>query len=356
MASRRAGVPDLRGLGTAAVVAVGACTALALPASAAVDPTPSGSGTPSSSPSGTPSATPLGLSVAVSQDEVKAGATATVLATVTRGDGDFSGVQVLLSTGASHVDLNPVSCGTGSALSSSHGCDLKSVSGTSALVRQSFTLASEYVKKKTSVTVNVTLMRDGKEVSPGHAGTVVFDPLPTPTPTPKPTTPTPGKPSDPATGSPAPTTSKTKSKDSQGGGGTGSNSGGGGGTNNTSSSGGGYTPPSTNGSFNGANNPQVALPPITGNAPSPSVAAPDSSLASPQSTLRANKRPVAQEMTFQRVASTQVAWLAALLVALSLLLTQLRLGRRPAPSGASAAAKRAKGGAHRRPRNGAFGK
>jgi hypothetical protein len=69
--------------------------------------------------------------------------------------------------------------------------------------------------------------------------------------------------------------------------------------------------------------------------------------------LQGNKAPVAQDVTFERMASTQIAWLAALLVAFSLLLTQLRLGRRRMPAGA--AAKRAKG-SHRRPRRGMFGK
>src|SRR5690606_40996390 len=55
----------------------------------------------------------------------------------------------------------------------------------------------------------------------------------------------------------------------------------------------------------------------------------------PQSRLQGNEAPVAQDLTFERMASTQVAWLAALLVAFSLLLTQLRLGRRRVPAGAA---------------------
>jgi hypothetical protein len=46
----------------------------------------------------------------------------------------------------------------------------------------------------------------------------------------------------------------------------------------------------------------------------------------------------ADELTFDKLASTQAAWLAALLVAFSLLLTQVRLGRSavraPKPKGA----------------------
>lgn len=50
-----------------------------------------------------------------------------------------------------------------------------------------------------------------------------------------------------------------------------------------------------------------------------------------------------QELSFNKLASTQVAWLAALLVAVGLLLTQLRLGR------LSVRSPRPKGN-HRRPR------
>ncbi|RFU42353.1 hypothetical protein DZF91_07005 [Actinomadura logoneensis] len=329
------------------MVAVGACTVLALPASA--EPTPTGSPSGSSSPA----APPLGLTVTVSRDQVKADETATVTAFVT-GGGDFSGVRVLMSTGASHIDLDTTSCGAGTALSASHGCDFDGVKADSAVARQSFSLAARYVKKKTPVTVSVALVQDGKTVKSG-SGTVVVAPLASPSPSPTTSSPKPGKPSDP----PVKTKPTSKSPSPTKGSGNGTGHGGGGGTNNIPTSGNGngsgYVPPAPSGSFDATKSPQVALPPITGNAPSPTVASPDTSLATPQSTLRANKAPVAQEMAFQRVASTQVAWLAALLVACSLLLTQLRLGRRPAASGASAA-KRSKGGAHRRPRKGAFGK
>jgi hypothetical protein len=291
--------------------------------------------------------------VAVAQDQVKADQTATVVATVTGGGGDFSGVRVLLSTAASHVDLDVPSCGKGAALSASHGCGFDGVKGESVTARQSFTLASKYVKKKTPVTVTASVVQDGKTVKSG-GGTVVFTPLASPSPTPSSPKPTkPGKPSDPPVKSKPTSKSPSPTKSTTGTGG-----GNGGGNNNTTVTGNrnGYVPPNPNGSFDGTKSPQVALPPITGgNAPSPSVATPDTSLATPQSTLRANKAPVAQEMAFQRVASTQIAWLAALLVAFSLLLTQLRLGRRPAAPGASAG-KHAKGGAHRRPRKGTFGK
>jgi hypothetical protein len=162
---------------------------------------------------------------------------------------------------------------------------------------------------------------------------------PTQKPTQKPTSRTPSKPS------PTP----TKSAAASGSGGGGSSSSGSG--SSSSGSGGGYVPPSPNSSFD-PRNPQVALPPIQ--APNPSVApSPVPGSGTPQSRLQGNKAPVAQDVTFERMASTQIAWLAALLVAFSLLLTQLRLGRRRVPAGA--AAKRPKG-THRRPRRGMFGK
>jgi hypothetical protein len=68
--------------------------------------------------------------------------------------------------------------------------------------------------------------------------------------------------------------------------------------------------------------------------------------AAPSSTLRSGGSPQAQELTFERLASTQAAWLAALLVAFSVLLTQVRLARQPTRV-------RPKGD-HRRPKHGLF--
>ncbi|MDN3360009.1 hypothetical protein QWU11_46085 [Actinomadura sp. DC4] len=55
-------------------------------------------------------------------------------------------------------------------------------------------------------------------------------------------------------------------------------------------------------------------------------------------------------LTFDKLASTQAAWLAALLVAFSLLLTQIRLGRAavraPKAKGAHRRIRRAGGPAH----------
>ncbi|GLY79377.1 hypothetical protein Airi02_041510 [Actinoallomurus iriomotensis] len=58
----------------------------------------------------------------------------------------------------------------------------------------------------------------------------------------------------------------------------------------------------------------------------------------------------ADELTFDKLASTQAAWLAALLVAFSLLLTQVRLGRAnarsPKQKGAHRRTRRSGGAAH----------
>ncbi|MBW8486427.1 hypothetical protein [Actinomadura parmotrematis] len=120
-----------------------------------------------------------------------------------------------------------------------------------------------------------------------------------------------------------------------------------------------YSPPAPNGTFsaaaNTAKNPQVALPPMAA-APSPSVAPSTGALqAAQESRLRGNPAPIAQEITFDRVAVTQGAWLAALLVGFGLLLTQLRLGRRTLSPEALEAARRARG-VHRRTRRGTFGR
>jgi hypothetical protein len=98
----------------------------------------------------------------------------------------------------------------------------------------------------------------------------------------------------------------------------------------------GFVPASPAGALQ---NPQVALPqiaPQAGTPPTVAAAAPNS--------LRGGA-PGAQELTFERLASTQAAWLAALLVAFSLLLTQLRLVR---PYHVRLT------GDHRRPRHGVF--
>lgn len=136
-----------------------------------------------------------------------------------------------------------------------------------------------------------------------------------------------------------PASSNTSSSGSSGSGSTGStgsSSGLGTGTGTTP-----YVPPSPAASLQ---SPQVTLPEIPASAPS---MAPTVPAAAPSHTLRSGGTPQAQELTFERLASTQAAWLAALLVAFSVLLTQVRLGRPPADR------VRPKGD-HRRPKQGLF--
>jgi hypothetical protein len=140
-------------------------------------------------------------------------------------------------------------------------------------------------------------------------------------------------------------------------GGTGSSGGSSGSTNTTTSAGStgsagsgalppvtapGYVPPSP--AAAAMQSPQVSLPEIPAATPS---TAPTMAAAAPTTTLRSGGSPQSQELTFERLASTQIAWLAALLVAFSVLMTQLRLGR---PAGARVRPK----GDHRRPRGGLF--
>jgi hypothetical protein len=106
---------------------------------------------------------------------------------------------------------------------------------------------------------------------------------------------------------------------------------------------GGYTPPSPAGSIQPARVPGVALPQIAAGQPS----SPAGTGLSGGTTAMRDGSPDAQELTFQRVASTQAAWLAALLVVFSVLLTQVRL------VGTRSVRPHAKGG-HRRGRRGLF--
>lgn len=99
--------------------------------------------------------------------------------------------------------------------------------------------------------------------------------------------------------------------------------------------------PATAGAPPAAQFPQIA--PQQQGAGSPALAG--AGPAQNMGALRAAS-PEPQELTFQRLASTQAAWLAALLVAFSLLLTQVRLNR-PADA-------RRRKGTHRRRRSGVF--
>jgi len=117
---------------------------------------------------------------------------------------------------------------------------------------------------------------------------------------------------------PKPTPSQTHSSGS----GSSGSSGGSSGTNLPTGNLGGSNVPSTTPSSNSA-----LLPPIT----TPQQQAPATAPGTPQnpgdSPQMRGTAADANELTFGELASTQAAWLAALLVAFSLLLTQVRLGR-----------------------------
>jgi hypothetical protein len=127
------------------------------------------------------------------------------------------------------------------------------------------------------------------------------------------------------------------------------NSSSGGASTGTSTTTGGTLPfsaPGTTGALQ-APQPNAQFPEIAPAPADPAAAVAAAAGGQPQNmgALRA-AAPEPQELTFQRLASTQAAWLAALLVAFSLLLTQVRLGK-------PAEARRRKG-VHRRTRSGAF--
>ncbi|GAA1865189.1 hypothetical protein [Actinomadura bangladeshensis] len=350
MICRSAVKPVFIGLGTAAILATGGASALA-------DATPSPSGSTSTSPAPADSASPSPPEtpeLVVGVKAKKAGAKAdekvgfTITAATTTGRATNVHVTEVVVSAKPTVKLDVT--GACPPPAEADGCDFGSVD-TEAKPIETFVSVPAKIEKLVSVTFSVTVegtvveaTDETKEVkdSDTNKATVTFTPLPkeTKSPTASPSR-TPTKPS------PSPSATKSSSGTSGGGSSGGSGSGGGSTSGGTS----GYVPPSPNSSFD-PRNPQVALPSIQ--APSPSVApSPAPGSATPQSRLQGNKAPVAQDITFERMASTQIAWLAALLVAFSLLLTQLRLGRRRVPAGA--AAKRPKG-SHRRPRRGMFGK
>jgi hypothetical protein len=117
----------------------------------------------------------------------------------------------------------------------------------------------------------------------------------------------------------------------------------GGSTGSGSASNVGSIPPSGTGTTTTGNNGGAVLPPITQQPP---TTAPEPTTTVQQASNSQSMRNSAEgsdELSFNQLASTQAAWLAALLVAFSLLLTQVRLGK---ASGKVALQK----GAHRKTR------
>lgn len=348
MTCRSAVKPIFVGLGAAAVLAAGGPSALAAPS-----PSPSASEPASPAPGG------LDVDVFTKPANPEAGDTVDVTTTIEATGGAVADVRIKgIRANASGVTLT----GACTAPFTSEECAAGDLSGGEDAV---FRWKLEAPEKTEKVEVTVTVAAAGLDdvVVPATVSFVLPSPSPTPTkPPPTPTeTPTkppaktpPKKPSKTPSKTPSPPASSSGSSSGGGSGGGGSAGGTSTGAGSTGSAGsaGSVLPPQPNSSF-GPRDPQVALPPI--DAPSPSVAPGQGGVAAtPQSRLQGNEAPVAQDLTFERMASTQVAWLAALLVAFSLLLTQLRLGRRRVPAGAAGRVRPK--GAHRRPRRGLFGR
>jgi hypothetical protein len=341
--------PIFVGLGAAAVLAAGG-------ASASADDTTSPA--PSDSASASPSPAPKLTVVASVESPANAGTNALVTTRASTTTGTAEAVHVVSVTLSTSNKAAKASFTEGCRPPSTVKlCDFGNV-GTDPKTVTTSVFVPKSLPKSMIVTVTVTVAgtADGKDLTGSDTAAVTYRPLKTSAP------PTTSKPTKSPSKSPSPSKSATPSASASGGGhgsssGGGSGSGSSGGTSGTTggsgtTSGSGYVPPEPNSSFQ-AKNPQVALPPIA--APSPSIA-PNTVSVTPESRLRGNKAPVAQDLTFERVASTQVAWLAALMVAIAVLLTQLRLGKRRAPAGAAAAAMRRAKGMHRRTRRGMFGK
>jgi uncharacterized membrane protein YgcG len=328
---RSAGKPILIGLGAAAILAAGAIPVLAAPPA--------------------PPEVPTSISTEASSVKVES------VIRPPSGSG-FTGVSVTATVGEAPATLS-TACPGEDENPDDNLCDLSGVTAETAAITYTVKLTGDITKDTpVSLTVTATYKPADGEAEPAEPRTTVItfqapeaeEPPPTPTPTPTATT-------KPPTKSPSPTKPPADdNNDDDGNSGGGSSSSGSSSSGSASGSGSGgssYTPPAPNGSFGTAQNPRLALPPPI--APqNPSVA--PQQAPTPESRLQNNKAPVAQDLTFERMASTQVAWLAALLVAFSVLLTQLRLGRRRNGSARALAATGRTVGSHRRPRRGLFGK
>lgn len=350
MICRPAVKPVFVGLGTAAILAAGGASAIA---AETPSPSPSGSGTTSPAPG------KLDVTVEPAATAVDPGESVRITTTIKVVEGDVPTADVTNITASLKGATIGGDCGEPFDAEECTAEDLTPKNpGT---VHSTVEIPKAAAEETTAFTVTVTV--EAENVEPASGTTIIRYVVPSPT------SPPPKSPDDPPSSSkppskPSPTDSGGGSGGSGDGGDSGSgsdgdsddgssggsgSSGGGSGGDSSSISDGGYTPPEPNSSFD-PRDPEVALPPIQ--APNPSVAPSPNPAGTPQSRLQGNEAPVAQDLTFERMASTQIAWLAALLVAFSLLLTQLRLGRRRLPAGAT---KRVKG-MHRRPRKGLFGK
>ncbi|OLT25494.1 hypothetical protein BJF79_44165 [Actinomadura sp. CNU-125] len=337
------------------MLAAGGASAVAAtdPPSPSASPTTSPSGTPTSSPTETPQAGTLKVDVDPAEQTAKAGEPAELTVHVAASGGTVEGVKILgfkaTTTGpkpdvegACEEPFDSATCVIGTL-----GEDEKETVGWKLSVPKD-------AKKKVEIGFTVTVTASGLEEDVSRTATVTFTvppPAESPSPTPSPT----GDDDDDGDEGSGGGESNDSGSSGSGSGSSGSSGSGSSGSGSGASGSGGstdldvpdYPDPSPNSSFD-SQSPDVALPPLA--APSPSVA-PGAVPATPQSRLRPNKSPVAQELTFERMASTQVAWLAALMVVFGLLLTQVRLGRRSA-----IARGRVPRGLHRRTRRGMFGR
>ncbi len=342
MRSRPVRNPIFLGLGTAAILAAGGATTAALAA-----PSPSPSGTEGSTPSATDSPSPTPPITSNPQNpqpepsEPKAKLSVEwVQSTGTvHGGTVVKGTVLVKATNAAATATRLVARATGGATvgptcaRGTAGCDLGTVSPSKDYGGLTVTIPKSMTKGTVSLTV--TAWAGNSEESAKDVESISV--------TRRPTANTNNRDSDSGDSGDSGSNSNPSSNGS---------SGGGAGTNgNTSSipgSGTAFVPPGAGGlapATNGvpsAQFPQIAPQSGQLGADSPVVAGGG---AQNMGALRAAS-PEPQELTFQRLASTQAAWLAALLVAFSLLLTHIRLNK-PADA-------RRRKGVHRRQRTGVF--
>lgn len=323
MNSRSARGPLVIGLGTAAILAASTAALAA-----------SGTPTPTADPSAAPTPTKLALHVSTSPHSTTAhpgdSVKVTVTITATQSDKLHPTVELTLEADSQAITSDDTSnCDLGGGTS----CDVSKFNGKAIKLTFKVTVSTSF--KRSDVRFRATATDKSNAFSHGSD---YSDITVTPKPTPSPTTPTPTPSATKTSSTPKPTATATGSSGSGG-----SGSGGGGNLN------GSVNP---QGSSSPVPSPSVALPAIPAAAPvaQPSVA-PDGSTAQPAgNTTALRSGSPAEDLTFERLASTQAAWLAALLVAFSVLLTQVRLGRRPNSAIPAAQFK----GAHRRNRKGIF--
>lgn len=339
MRSRPVRNPIFLGLGTAAILAAGSATAVL--ADETPTPTPSGSegSSPSATDSPTPTPSPSKTPETQSPPVLHVNVIATSATTVTATKSVKANIHVYSTTANAPSTVLKLATSKTTTISPtcnriSGGCSLQTVNENGIFIPVTVT-----IPKGTStggITLTATASATGAATVRDTLGITVKK----------------------ASTSSSPNTSGSHSNGSGGSGGSSSNgssggSSGGSGTNGSTTSlpgsGSAYVPPSAAGQLapatNGAQSaqfPQIA--PQNGTAAAPPTVVGGEPAQNMGAVRGASPEP--QELTFQRLASTQAAWLAALLVAFSLLLTHIRLNK-PAEA-------RRRRGVHRRQRTGVF--